>query len=389
MAIEIDDTTAAELDELGFDDNDDAPPEETEEGAEEELDLDALDEETSGNDPGATPRGTSNDPEDPANGDEPAEKPTKGALPDEGRADGQPSASGTDAATETDDYEPLKYTSDGKEYEVEGAVVFEDEIPGRGRGKVIVMPLDEFERQIQPNLRDRRVVAAEMAELRQKLIDADPETSPAGQRVRALTEFFDDLAFDEAKSDEDILQAIYDLRARKPVWEAEQRAIAAEERLAARDTESGPTAEDQQALIQQVQHGIRSYVAQAVKAEPYAGVDAAKVADVLVDLGPAALYVVERDDPATGFLAGEIRLRDDVVQRYLDREAADVKRLREGWEKVGAVRAKNERALGGTRNPLPPATPVGGSPAVAPPAEEEPTDYDSWQRSVRGVKATT
>lgn len=379
MPTQHDEETENVLDELGFTGEEDAQQAEERDEENDDLDLDALDD---GQD--ADPAQAAADaPEGEPDGDEPAPtEPAEGAQPPEGRADGQPSAPAGEAPD--DGAQPFRYRADGRDFDVPNAVVFEDEVPGRGRIPVLVMPLDEFQRHIQPNLRDRRTVAAEVADLQRQLAERDPEVNPVVLRNNRLSEFFDNLAFNEDLSDEDILEAIHDLRERRPVWEAEQRAAAAEARLAARESVPERTPEDDAALYQTLETGLRGVVDQLAREPDYAGVSAQKVADQLMELGPNAFWVAEEDDPARGILRGEIRVRDDLVRNWLTREAAEVKRLREGWQQVQQVKQRNERALGNGRNTPHPAPLVGGSPQPGGPVKE-PETREEWEASLRAL----
>jgi hypothetical protein len=246
------------------------------------------------------------------------------------------------------------FKADGREVTVPGAKVTADGI---------LIPKDAWQRTVQPHLADRAAWNAQVQEfrrteagLREQVEAVEKGQHPAIVRANAVTAKFTELM---DKGPEAVAEWLDNFQQNRPILEANARAAAAEaEREQYKSRISQADQERQQAALEpQKRTAVEQQVTALLASADYKdlGLDSQRIVQRLLK-DPRTYVTADRDYPEFGLRRGELAV--DVAR--VQEEISDLAEQARTWQAQKAATAANSRAAAPV--PVPPATPVRGSP---------------------------
>jgi hypothetical protein len=259
--------------------------------------------------------------------------------------------------------EPFTFKADGTEFTLDGVRLNED-------GDIVISS-EDWSRQVQPHLADRRVWQAKEQEFKKAIADLDPAINPVVKQAEVML-----TKVNELLTDADALDAFvedFEKNRDRLIADAEKARLQQElDNLKA--AKSGEQQAQQTAdLGSQIATGIEQLVEMAVAEEAYAGLDTGYLSGLLTDMKASIFYPAPEDVPEAGISQGDIVVDYDVVARVVEREA---KRVQAAEERTKA-RRKNSATRSKRKAPATPATKP-----VAAPAETRPQSKEEWLKRI-------
>lgn len=263
------------------------------------------------------------------------------------------------------------FSADGIKVTVPGAKLTPDGI---------LIPKAAWDRTVQPHLADRKQWNVQVQEfrrteagLREQVQQIELGQHPAIVRANAVTARFDELL---NAGPEKIAEFLDNFAVNRPILEAEARAKAAEmERDQFRTRQDTANREAQQAALEPQKRAAVEQQVSAMLATPDLkdlGIDGQRLMARLVK-HPGTYVTADRDYPEIGLRKGELAINLELVREEVQ-DAAD---QRKTWLAQQQATAQNAKAQAGA--PVPPATPVRGSPAPGGKQPDKPTSWSEFQ----------
>lgn len=293
-------------------------------------------------------------------------------TPEEGaQADESESASLEESETER---EPFSIRVDRQEYDVPDAYV---------EGDNIVIPREAFQRSVQPMLADRNVWRQERSELLQTIEDLDPQKNPDVVKANAFLE-----KVNEVFEDEESAYAFFkDFNANrdKLVLDAERAALDAEKKQFQSTASRKQASEQAEELAGQMETALDSVLEEAKTIEAYANVDMEYIRDLIEPVKAQFFFRAAEDLPKFGLKEGEIGVRIDLIEQFIQKEA---KRSKARMESERA-RQRNRAQIGDSPEGEEPAPPASIDTSTPDGSQKQPeiTSREEWEAHLAGVAA--
>ena len=305
-------------------------------------------------------------------------------VAEEAEAEGeQPEAVAVEAEPEPSTPErpvvqPFSFAADGKRVEVEGASVVEHPGPDGKPTRSVVIPLDAFQRRVQPYLADRGKFANKERDYQRQLAALSPDKNETVIRAQTMLD-----EFEKVLGSEDSLTAFlqnFEQNRELLKLKVENAATAAKLRAREEGEQHTQTEQDEQATVQQVQedlpNGVRA-AASVLKQHfsvdvPEAALNAA-YAEINENLGVYYRRATQQDAEQYGVNVGQIIRDEGRIERTLYRFASLLTTGSAQQQMTTEAAKRNQAALGDKKKP-PPTVSAKGS---APPAERK-VEIKSW-----------
>ncbi len=284
-------------------------------------------------------------------------------------AEGAPKEGSPTPETEAPHSEPFALRVDGREYEVPGAVVTDG---------YVAIPVESFQRVIQPRLADRTAWIEERRAMQDKLEAKSVQEVQAAEVLKAMDELL------ESGADE-MLQWFQNFDANKAALKSRVETASLRAQIDQRSKADEQRSEQEQVerywidRDQMLSPWVRSALSQPGIKE--AGLDENEIIAQFLELGHEPFFEAQEDNPEFGWQRGGIYANPEFVFRHIQQLVQLATKIRAEARQTAEAKAKNQRTR---RTKAPPTVPAKGSPPLAG-ERTAPTNVEEWEQSLQEV----
>lgn len=305
------------------------------------------------------------------------EAPTEGEPPEEAAPEVEPEPSPPEKPV----VQPFSFTADRKRVEVQGASVVEHPGPDGKPTRSIVIPLDAFQRHVQPYLADRGSFANKERDYQRQLAALSPDKNETVIRAQTILDEFEKVL----GSEESLTGFLENFEHNRELLKLKVENAAVQAKLKARDDgeREVQSERDTETTVQRVQSDVPNVVQQAAAfvsqrtSMPVSPQALQAAYETIMENLPAFYRRATPQDAQLNqnITVGEIVRDDDKVISVVHRFAGLLNAGSEQKAKTTEAAKRNQAALGGTKKKPPPTIAAKGS---APP-KESVTEIKSWE----------